>query len=147
MVAEPTQCAWRWATILMNTDASVAPPRITILVVDDDEAVRNSIKFVLEIEGFVVHAFASGPELLEQPDFSSSGCLVVDQHMPNMNGIDLISELRRQGISIPAVLVTGNPNNMLRERAAGAGIPVVEKPLLGSALVDMIRRALGRPSG
>jgi two-component system, LuxR family, response regulator FixJ len=115
-----------------------------VVVVDDDPAVRNSLKFSLEIEGFVVRIFGSGAELLEASDLPICSCLVVDQKMPGMTGLDLIAALRDRCVSTPAILITSQPNGMLSERAARADVSIVEKPLLGNVLVDKIRDVFTR---
>jgi FixJ family two-component response regulator len=108
-------------------------------VVDDDPAVRNSLKFSLEIEGFVARIYADGQALLDEPVLSHFDCLVVDQSMPGMTGLDLVSKLRARKILAPAVLITSHPPKTLVARAAEAGVPIVEKPLLGNALIEKIR--------
>src|SRR5690349_561843 len=105
----------------------------TIAVIDDDPAVRNSLKFSLEIEGFRVRLYATAEELLSDADVNDLSCVVVDQVMPTMSGLDLVGRLRRQSVSVPAVLITSRPSAMLRARAEHAGVPIVEKPLLGNA--------------
>ncbi|SRR6266508_1033165 len=131
----------------MNTQRNnLSTQRSVVIVVDDDPAVRNSLKFSLEIEGFAVFAYASGSELLSQHDIPACSCFVVDQKMPGMTGLDLISMLRAQHISAPAILITSQPNGALTRRAAGANVPIVEKPLLGNTLMDRIRDACA-PAG
>jgi two-component system response regulator FixJ len=115
-----------------------------VVVVDDDPAVRNSLKFSLEIEGFVVRVYGSGAELLNARDLPICGCLVVDQKMSGMTGLELIAKLRDRQISAPAILITSQPNAVLSERAARADIAIIEKPLLSNALVDRIRDACAR---
>jgi FixJ family two-component response regulator len=120
-----------------------------ILVLDDDPAVRNSLKFTLEVEGFLVREFSSASELLSHGSLPASSCLVVDYHMPEMNGLELVSRLRDRRVQIPAILIASQPNDNLRKRAAEAAIPIVEKPFIGSRLLDCIRNAFdgsGRPS-
>src|SRR5438045_6172153 len=119
----------------------LSAPRSVVIVIDDDPAVRNSLKFSLEIEGFAVLVYASGSELLSQNDIPACSCLVVDQKMPGMTGLVLISLLRAQHISAPAILITSQPNGAVTRRAAGANVAIVEKPLLGNALMDRIRDA------
>ncbi len=116
-----------------------------IAIIDDDLAVRNSLKFTLEIEGFAVRVYATGQELLNDSEAAQYGCLVVDQNMPGLNGLDLIAQLRDRKIFVPAILITSHPSRALRERAASANIPIVEKPLLTGALMDGIHHALARP--
>lgn len=123
-----------------------APPiaKQVIFLVDDDEGVRNSLRNMMEGEGFVVHAFSSGHDLLNDASLPATGCLVVDYHMPAMNGLELVSALRSRGVSIPAILITGNPTKYVRDRAAAAAVLVVEKPSLGSYLLDCIREAVAK---
>lgn len=113
-----------------------------IVIVDDDPAVLNSLKFSLEIEGFSVLAYANGAQLLANEDWRSSGCLVIDYSLPDTDGYELLEKIREDGGSMPAILITTHPSNFLRARAAAARIPIVEKPLLGNALTEAIRHAL-----
>ena len=115
--------------------------RNVMLVVDDDSAVGNSLKFVLEVEGFQVRVFSSAEELLNEDSLPDASCLVVDYYMPGMNGLELVAHLRDRNVLIPAILITPAPSDNLRNRAAAAGVPIVEKPLLGSRLLDSIRMA------
>jgi two-component system response regulator FixJ len=117
-------------------------PPTTIVVVDDDAAVRNSLKFSLELEGFTVRLYADGRELLEDPELPAYGCLIVDQIMPELTGLDVVAALRKRGILSPAVLITPNATPQLRQRAAAAGVAVIEKPFFGNTLVDAIRLSL-----
>ena len=113
-----------------------------VLVVDDDSAVKNSLKFMIEVEGFEVNAYSSAHELLNKDSLPANSCLVTDYHMPDMTGLELVAHLRDRRISIPAILMTAHPTDILRNRAAAAGISIVEKPLLGGDLLDAIRDAL-----
>ena len=83
-------------------------------------------------------------ELLKEDSLPDPGCLVVDYHMPGMNGLELVAQLRGRDVLIPAILVTPDPSENLRSRAAAAGISIVEKPLLGNGLLDRIREACQR---
>jgi two-component system, LuxR family, response regulator FixJ len=121
-------------------ELSVANP--VVIVVDDDPAVRNSLRFSLEIEGFAVRDYSGGAELLNDHELPEDGCLVIDYYMPGMNGLEVIGKLRGRHISVPAILMTSHPTATLSQRAATAGVPIIEKPLLGDALIDRIRRTL-----
>jgi len=116
---------------------------LVVAVVDDDPAVRSSLKFSLELEGFSVCIYGSASELLET-GLNDADCLVIDQRMPAISGMELIAKLRAQNISTPAVLIVSQPNAAVSNRAAKIGIPIVEKPFFGNVLVDKIRQ-ISRP--
>ena len=109
-----------------------------IVIVDDDPAVCNSLKFSLELEGFVVRTYESAANLLDD-DFASCDCFVIDQRMPGISGLELIAKLRDLKIRTPTILLISHPNPTVSARAAAAGVPIVEKPLFGNTLVDKVR--------
>ncbi len=126
----------------MISNADIVPAGRTVLIVDDDPAVRSSLQFCLEVEGFLVRAYSSGSDLLNDQNVPQSGCLVIDYRLPSMNGLDLLSELRRRKITLPAILVTTHPSVSMRAQTAAAGAVLIEKPLLNEALFDGIRAAM-----
>jgi len=126
------------STMTPRSQLTVPPP---VIVVDDDLAVCNSLKFSLELEGFAVRAYHSGAELLAADNFRDCGCLVIDQRMPGMNGMELIARLRERHVTTPAILIISSPNAALSARAATAQVPIIEKPLLNNALVEKIQEA------
>ena len=129
----------------MRSGVGAAPnPDPVVIVIDDDLAVRNSLRFSLQIEGFSVRAYASGAELLDGAELPRRGCLVVDYFLPAMNGLDVLRALRERKVTLPALLVTSHPSEAVRKQAALAGVTIIEKPLLGNVLVDGIRDALAR---
>jgi two-component system, LuxR family, response regulator FixJ len=123
-----------------------AAPLPIVVVVDDDPAVCSSLKFSLELEGFSVRAYGSATELFKA-GLDDADCLVIDQRMPAMSGMELIAKLRAQNISTPAVLIVSQPNAAVTARAAKAGVPIVEKPFLGNALLEKIRQACDAKDG
>ena len=127
----------------MTGHSNIVPAGRTVLIVDDDPAVRSSLQFCLEIEGFLVRTYSSGTDLLNDQSVPASGCLVIDYRLPIMNGLDLLSELRRRKIMLPAILVTTHPSISVRARTAAAGAILIEKPLLNEALFEGIRAAMG----
>lgn len=112
-----------------------------VAVVDDDPAVCNSLKFSLELDGFQVRTYGSGGALLRAADVGECNCFVIDQKMPVLSGLETITALRSRSFSAPAILIISQPSAALSARAAAANVPIVEKPLLGNALVDRIREA------
>lgn len=116
------------------------PP--VVVVIDDDDAVCNSLKFALELEGFRVRTFTTGAEALRAHDIDACQCFVIDQKMPGMSGLELIGKLRERNIVSPAILIISQPSATLSARAASAQVPIVEKPLLGNALLERIREVL-----
>jgi FixJ family two-component response regulator len=128
-----------------NKDLRMPTQPGLVLVVDDDAAVRASLKFSLEQEGLTVRAYPDAGALLEQASLPEKGCLVVDFYMPAMDGVDLVRSLRRRHVDLPAILISAKVTPDMRHRAKGAGIrAVLEKPLEDAALLDNIRGALGR---
>jgi FixJ family two-component response regulator len=112
-----------------------------VAIVDDDPAVCNSLKFSLEIEGFTVRLYGSGTELLSDHTLADCSCLVVDERMPGIAGLDLIAELRDRDVAAPAILITSYLSARLARRAAEVKVPIVEKPLLNDRLLDLVRNA------
>ncbi len=112
-----------------------------ILVVDDDAAVRNALKFALEVEGFSVRLYATPEALLAEKDLPAAGCLVIDYRMPEIDGLELVERLQSLGVTLPVFLISGRVTRSLRDRASNLGVSgVLEKPL--SDLVGSIRRVL-----
>ncbi len=121
----------------------MASSKSIVAVVDGDAAVRNSLKFSLEIDGFVVRTYAGAEELLRAGDLDTCQCLVIDQDMPRMAGLELVAALRKQGLVVPAVLISGHVTPAVTREASAVGISVIEKPFLGNGLIELIRTATG----
>jgi FixJ family two-component response regulator len=119
-------------------------PSGPVLVVDDDAAVRCSLKFCLEQEGFEVRVYESGAQILADRELPLWGCLVIDLSMPAMDGIDLMNRLRERFVELPAILMTVAASADLQSRARCAGYRLVlEKPLEDNSLLHGIEEALG----
>ena len=118
---------------------SCASPECTVFVVDDDDSARQALKCLLEAEGFAVQIYSSAERVLDETQVTKNSCLVTDYHMPGMDGLELVDELRIRGNSIPAILVTGDPNQNVRDRAAAAHVPVIEKPNSAKSVVECIQ--------
>ena len=111
--------------------------RRTVAVVDDDHAVRESLRFLLEVIGYTVEIFASASEFL-QADIQYFACLILDHHMPNMTGLELARKLRGDGAVIPILLITGSPSPTICARAVELDIQVLEKPPGDEDLINFI---------
>jgi two-component system, LuxR family, response regulator FixJ len=101
--------------------------RRTIGIVDDDQAVRDSLRFLLEVIGHSVETFASAAEFLAAGPHGLA-CLLLDHHMPRMTGLQLAEKLHADGSNIPILLITGSPSPALVARAAQLKIKIMEKP-------------------
>jgi FixJ family two-component response regulator len=109
-----------------------------IAIVDDDQAVRDSLRFLLDVMGYATESFASAAEFLKA-DTENPACLILDYHMPNMTGLELVERLRADGVGLPILLITGSPSPATVARAADLGIyRVLEKPLGDEDLLDFI---------
>jgi FixJ family two-component response regulator len=116
--------------------------RSTVVLVEDDLAVRLSLAFTLELEGFSVVAFDSGEALLARELPTGSDCLVLDQHMGELTGLDALAVLRERGVGLPSFLITSHPTAATRARAKALHARIIEKPLLGDVLVAALREAM-----
>jgi two-component system response regulator FixJ len=114
-----------------------------ICIVDDDESVADSLKSLFETFGFDVRCYTSGAEFLADHQRSVAGCLLIDQHMPGLNGLDVVDHLQKEGVRVPTILISGRLDTNIRERAASLGVTsVIEKPFAARPLVNLIRTAL-----
>lgn len=121
----------------------------SVYVVDDDEAVRDSLKALFESSGFAVAAFASAEEALDRCRDAGNGCLVVDVRMPGMTGIELQEKLREREIDLPVIVVTGHGDVPLAVRAMkGGAVDFIEKPFSDDRILKAVEQALAsRPTG
>ena len=119
------------------------PNEPLVYVVDDDEAVRDSLTLLLKAVGLTGKAFASAPEFLENYDPEQHGCLVADIRMPGMSGLDLQAELNERGAPIPLVFITGHGDVPMAVDAMKSGaLDFIEKPFRDQELLDRVHQAL-----
>jgi two-component system CheB/CheR fusion protein len=114
-----------------------------IIVVDDDDLVRETIRAVLEDDGRVVESYASCEAFLEAFDPGKSACLLIDAYLPGMNGVDLLAKLHADGHRLPAIMITGDADVHMAVEAMKAGaLDFIEKPIGREELIASIERAL-----
>ncbi|MBW8816431.1 MAG: response regulator [Caulobacterales bacterium] len=122
------------------------PPPLVVIVVGD-AALRASLEFNLEVEGFRIDACASGEALLAMDLPPSDACLVVDERLPGVSGLGAIARLRAAGVRLPAILLTSRPSARLRTEALAAQAHLLDKPLVGDLLPLQVRAALTAARG
>jgi FixJ family two-component response regulator len=115
----------------------------TVFVVDDDQAMRHSLKWLIESVGLRVRAFGSAEEFLQTYYPGQAGCLLLDVRMPGMSGLDLQAYLAREEIALPVIIITGHGDVPMAVRAMQAGaMDFIEKPFKDDDLLASIRAAL-----
>jgi FixJ family two-component response regulator len=126
----------------LETTGATGP---TVYVVDDDPAMRSSLRWLIESVGLIVRTCASAQEFLRTYQPTDPGCLVLDVRMPGMSGLDLQNELALRKIHIPILIITGYAEVPLAVRAMKAGaFDFIEKPFSDQTLLDRIRAAVAQ---
>lgn len=119
-----------------------------IFVVDDDDDVRNALVRGMRLRGLEVQAFSSGASFLSEVDPATPGCLVLDQGMPGMSGLELQRKLNDQGYLLKVIFVTGHGNVEQSVQAMRMGaFDFLEKPLRHEHLFERIETALSECGG
>ena len=120
-------------------------PEPTVYVVDDDDGMRESLEWLISSVGLRARTFPSGQECLDQLGPDSPGCLVLDVRLRGMSGMELHRELRRRGIHLPAIMITGyaEVSGAVQAMKDGA-LDYIQKPFDEQALLDRIHSALAR---
>lgn len=117
------------------------PP--TVFVVDDDQAMRNSLKWLIESVSMQVETFESADAFIKSYYPGRSGCLLLDVRMPGMSGLELQEYLRANQIAIPVIIITGHGDVPMAVRAMKSGaVDFIEKPFNDELLLESIRHAL-----
>ena len=115
----------------------------TVFVIDDDPAMRSSLRWLLESEGLSVETFANGEDFLSSCDPDRSGCLVLDVRMPGMGGLGVQSALHSRGIAWPVIIITGYADATTESRARAFGAHAfLKKPFDDELLLDTVSRAI-----
>lgn len=118
-------------------------PQTPVYIVDDDEAVRDSMRLLLESSGFVARDFASA-DLFLKTDSADMGCLLLDLHMPGISGVELLRTIRSRGVTRPVIVISGRRDPMQDAEAWAAGASaLLSKPFDDQQLLELVAQALG----
>ena len=126
------------------------PTEPIVHVIDDDDAARHSLKFLIECAGYRVADYDSALAFLaafEAAGTLAAGCIVTDVRMPDMTGLELVDHLNQQGVAEPIIVITGHADVPMAIQAMKAGVvDFIEKPFSDDAILSVIREALDRRS-
>ncbi len=121
------------------------PADAIVHVIDDDQAVRQSIEFLLRTSGMMVRSYESASAFLSALPAVESGCIITDVRMPGVSGIDLLRRLGEMQIKMPVIVITGHGDVPLAVEAMKAGaVDFLEKPFDDELLIGLVRSALNR---
>jgi len=121
------------------------PSTNLVHVIDDDEAVRDSLKFLLRTAGMEVRTYESATAFLDALPGINAGCIITDVRMPDISGVDLLRRLKELKVGVPVIVITGHGDVQLAVEAMKIGaVDFIEKPFDDDLLLAAIRSALGR---
>jgi two-component system response regulator FixJ len=127
---------------------STMQPEPVIYVIDDDDAVRQSLEFLLKTAGITARGFESAKAFLDILPQVTSGCVITDVRMPEMTGIDLLRHIKQTGSDLPVIVITGHGDITLAVEAMKIGAAdFLEKPFDDDQLIAAVRAALTRDAG
>jgi FixJ family two-component response regulator len=130
----------------LHTPSAVGrPKRPRICVVDDDEAVRDSLRLLLEANGYRVKAFSDCKTFLDSANFEKMTCVVLDINFPGLNGLEALSDMRSRGAALPVIIVSAHLSIAEKARAESLGVTdIFLKPVYGSELIDTVAKIAAR---
>lgn len=114
-----------------------------VYVIDDDDAMRQGLQFLLKTAGIIVKGYATAEEFLAVCDPAMRGCILLDVRMPGMSGLELQEILKKRNITMPVILLTGHGSVPMAVKAMRSGaFDFIEKPFEGTQLIDRVRSAI-----
>jgi two-component system response regulator FixJ len=126
-------------------EISTMQPELIVYVIDDDDAVRHSLEFLLKTAGIEVRGFESAKAFLEMLPRIKTGCIITDVRMPEITGIDLLRRVKESGLDIPVIVITGHGEISLAVEAMKIGaVDFLEKPFDDDLLLASVRSALNK---
>lgn len=115
----------------------------TVFVIDDDPAIRDSLHWLVASVDLEVETYASGQAFLDAYRWDRTGCLLVDVRMPGMSGLDLQAEVKKRGIQLPVIIITGHGDVEMAVRAMKAGaFDFIQKPFNDQTLLELVQKAV-----
>lgn len=115
---------------------------MVVYIVDDDDAVRDSLRILLESHGLTVEDFGTAPDFASHYRHHARECLLLDHNLPGINGLDFLASPAGADIHLPVILMTGAFDKTIRERAKAAGVAAfLQKPIASDALLAAINQA------
>ena len=120
----------------------------TVYIVDDDEAVRDAIRWLMKSVRIPAVAFPSADDFLEKFDPDLAGCILLDQHMPGMSGLELLELLRSRNVKTPVIMISGRRDPLLDDLVKRAGaLAILSKPTGDDELLALVHEAFGSQPG
>jgi two-component system response regulator FixJ len=121
------------------------PVEAVVHVIDDDDAVRESLSFLLETADYTVHAYESATAFLAKLERAEPGCIITDVRMPGMTGLELVRALNERGFTMPVIVITGHGDVPLAVEAMREGvIDFIEKPFADDTILTALGKACAR---
>lgn len=116
-----------------------------VYVIDDDDAVRNSLTFLLDCAGLATRAFPSADAFLQADPPLETACIITDVRMPGLSGVELAQRLQARGALAPVIMITGHADVPMAIQAMKAGVTeFIEKPFADDVLIEAARSAVSR---
>jgi FixJ family two-component response regulator len=123
----------------------MAKGRPVVVLVEDDERLRDALTGVLTVSEFRVASFSTAETAIEAAPWTTAACLIVDIRLPGMSGLELIQFLRGRGECMPAIVLTADTRRVMRDTAMRVGVSAyLEKPAGGRVVVAAVRDAMSR---
>jgi len=134
--------------LMLNDKDEMFSDKKQVFIVDDDESVRRSLKLLMLSYGFAVETFSSAEEYFKVVPNSAKCCLILDIHMPGLNGWDALKRLTQAGYNHPVIVITADRDESFREKALKAGaFGFLQKPFEDHFLLHMVTRIFDKTSG
>ena len=118
--------------------------KATVYIIEDDDAVRDSIHLLIETADLVARSFASAGSFLRAMPLLNNSCVLIAQNLPDMTGLVVLQDLRGRGVGAPAIIMTIGADPAISSAAVRFGALILEKPYRPRRLIDLIRTALDR---